>query len=170
MPSTFSRSALAFAALLATAQTPAPAASWCTGIPLPDPRTATCKPLEIHAPRVVLRLAVATTALEREHGLMDVRDVPSGEGMLFAFADGDLTREFWMKDTLVPLDMIFVRADGRVSSVAADVPATTPQTPDERIPRRRGVGSYVIELAAGGAARTGIRSGTRLAIPRVTAQ
>jgi uncharacterized membrane protein (UPF0127 family) len=101
---------------------------------------------------------------------MDVHAVPSGEGMLFAFADGDLTREFWMKDTLVPLDMIFVRGDGTVSTVAADVPATTYDTPDDRIPRRRGVGSYVIELGAGSAARNGITSGTHLAIPRVPAQ
>jgi uncharacterized membrane protein (UPF0127 family) len=101
---------------------------------------------------------------------MDVHAVPSGEGMLFAFADGDLTREFWMKDTLVPLDMIFVRGDGTVSTVAADVPATTYDTPDDRIPRRRGVGSYVIELGAGSAARNGITRGTHLAIPRVPAQ
>ncbi len=87
--------------------------------------------------------------------------------MLFVFPEpGDQRRDFWMKDTIAPLDMVFVRADGTVSSVAARVPATKPGTPDDRIARRNGIGRFVIELAAGGAAAAGLKPGSRLTCRR----
>ena len=102
--------------------------------------------------------------------LMHVKAVPHAHGMLFAFPDGDLERHFWMKDTITPLDMIFVAGDGRVTGVAADVPASAPDAPLDRIAQRSGEGRYVIELAAGDAARDGIRRGTHLRIPDIAAQ
>lgn len=140
---------------------------WCHAVPLGK---AFCSTLVVTAPKATLRLAVADTDARREHGLMGVRAVPAGEGMLFAFPQDDALQEFWMKDTVTPLDMIFVRRDGVVTAVAADVPATKAGTPDNRIARRRGVGKYVIELGAGGAKRAGIEPGVRLPIPNVPAQ
>jgi uncharacterized protein len=110
------------------------------------------------------------TQARRERGLMGVRAVPSGEGMLFAFADGDGQHQFWMKDTLVPLDMIFVRSDGMVMAIAEKVSATKAGTPDDRIARRNGEGRYVIELASGEAERAGLDVGMRLAIPEIAAR
>jgi uncharacterized membrane protein (UPF0127 family) len=72
-----------------------------------------------------------------------------------------------MKNTLIPLDMVFVRKNGRVDTVAANVPSTTPATTDLDIPWRYGIGTYVIELAAGEAARDGIVRGARLDVSRV---
>jgi uncharacterized membrane protein (UPF0127 family) len=57
-----------------------------------------------------------------------------------------------------------------VTTVAANVPKTTAETPDTQIPRRSGIGSYVIELAAGDAARAGIASGTHLTIPPIPSE
>jgi uncharacterized membrane protein (UPF0127 family) len=169
------RSAGALAALVAalalTAQSPAPAATplpWCTRIPIAH--AAACRPLEVRTQRGTLRLAVANTELQREHGLMNVPFVPAGQGMIFVFSDGDLDRGFWMKDTITPLDMIFVRRDGTVSNVEVNVPATPPKTPDERVARRNGAGQYVIELGAGQAGQFGLLPGSRLVIPPVTAQ
>jgi uncharacterized membrane protein (UPF0127 family) len=161
---------VALAAVALTAQSPAPRAAggapWCTAIPLPG----ACQPLDLAAPHAHLRLAVVATEPLREQGLMHVTSVPANEGMLFAFADGDKEREFWMKNTITSLDMIWVKANGVVSVVTPNVPATAPGTPDDKVARRAGVGTYVIELGAGAAARSGIAPGVKLVIPRVEAQ
>jgi len=170
-PARCARALLALGMLLGlTAQGPAPAPAggpWCTRIPLPR---AGCRPLEIRTPRTTLRLAVAATEAQREHGLMNVRFVPPGEGMIFAFAGGDQMRGFWMKDTVTPLDMVFVQGDGTISAVAVNVPATKPKTPDDKIARRQGVGSYVIELGAGQAGALGLLPGSALIVPPVEAR
>lgn len=101
---------------------------------------------------------------------MNVPSVPAGQGMLFVFPDGDQPREFWMKNTITPLDMVFVNGNGAITSIAAAVPATAPGTSDANIARRSGFGTYVIELASGDAARLGLGTGVHLAIPRVEAQ
>ncbi|MEA2663723.1 MAG: uncharacterized protein QOI11_667, partial [Candidatus Eremiobacteraeota bacterium] len=156
------------AALAGAGAARAGAADWCREVPL---ERSFCRALVVDAPKSALRLAVADTDPRREHGLMGVAAVPPGEGMLFVFPEAaDQRRDFWMKDTIAPLDMVFVRADGTVSSVAARVPATKPGTPDSRVARRFGVGRYVIELTAGGAAAAGLRPGSRLALPALPAQ
>jgi uncharacterized membrane protein (UPF0127 family) len=158
----------AFIALAGSGPARAGAADWCREVPL---ERSFCRALVVDAPRGALRLAVADTDPRREHGLMGVAAVPPGEGMLFVFPEpGDQRRDFWMKDTIAPLDMIWVRADGTVSSVAARVPATKPGTPDSRVARRFGIGRYVIELGAGGAAAAGLKPGSRLVLPAQPAQ
>ncbi len=169
---------LALTALLATAQAPSPPAPgtsspvpavgaprWCAMLPL-----TACRPLLVRAPRATLRLAVVADDVSRARGLMEVASVAPGEGMLFAFTGGDERRYFWMKDTIAPLDMVFVRGSGVVTSVAADVPATLPETPDDQIERRDGIGRYVIELGAGDAARRGIARGVKRGVPALPAR
>jgi uncharacterized membrane protein (UPF0127 family) len=119
----------------------------------------------VRAPAATLTLSAAVTQKDRERGLMMVRSMPPRVGMIFAFEQGDAARAFWMKNTLIPLDMVFVKADGTVSGVADHVPAVTTATPDKDIPRRYGLGRYVIELNAGEAVRDGISVGVRLALP-----
>jgi uncharacterized protein len=111
--------------------------------------------IQVRAPRATLTLQVAKTEAEREFGLMNVTKLPPHTGMLFVF-DQDAPVEFWMKDTLVPLDMVFLGPEGMVRTVAANVPATSPKTPDAQIPRRDGKAKYVIELPAGEADQDGI--------------
>ncbi len=72
-----------------------------------------------------------------------------------------------MKDTIAPLDMVFVKGDGTISKIAPNVPATAPGTPDDKVARRDGLAQYVIELGAGDAARLGLAVGMRLVIPFV---
>jgi uncharacterized membrane protein (UPF0127 family) len=121
----------------------------------------------VQAPGTTLQLWVADNGDARSYGLMCVLELPPHAGMIFVFAGGDQTHPFWMKNTLIPLDMVWVRAGGKVTTVAANVPATTVDTPDGKIPTRDGVGSYVIELAAGEAARAGIKPGVRLDVSHV---
>lgn len=141
------------ALILAAALTPAASAS---------PRPAAV--VQVRAPQAELHLEVARTPAEQERGLMYRTSLPAHGGMLFVFTDdGPVT--FWMKNTLIPLDMLFVASDGTVRQVDADVPVPASGTSDERIPRESGFARYVIELAAGEARRDGIEPGVKLAIP-----
>jgi uncharacterized protein len=147
--------------LMVTALAPAAAAE-ATPAACVTAQTAASVPVRVRAPDEVLDLRIADTPSKREFGLMCVRALAPRTGMVFVFSDGDNYRDFWMKDTLIPLDMVFVSKNGKVNDVNANVPSTTVDTPDERIPHRYGTGSYVIELAAGEAARAGIKPGTML--------
>ena len=122
---------------------------------------ATLPTVTVHAPRADLTLEVARTAPQRERGLMDRAAVAPHTGMIFVFENDDPV-EFWMKDTLEPLDMIFIGADGKIRNVYANVPVVAAGTSDDAIPREDGAAKYVIELAAGEAAADGIVAGTTL--------
>ncbi|MGA9944008.1 MAG: DUF192 domain-containing protein [Candidatus Cybelea sp.] len=115
----------------------------------------------VHAPRADLTLEVARTEPQREHGLMDRTTIAPHTGMIFVFTD-DQVVDFWMKDTLVPLDMIFVAADGTVRRVFANVPVAPKTVSDAEIPRVGARAKYVIELKAGEAAPDGIAQGVKL--------
>ncbi len=130
-------------------------------------QTANPVPVRVRAPAEMLELRIADTPAKREYGLMCVRTLPAHTGMIFVFNDGDNFRDFWMKNTLIPLDMVFVSKSGRVNDVRANVPSTSVETPDDKIPHRDGTGTYVIELAAGEAARAGIKPGTLLDVSAV---
>ena len=143
------------------------ALAFCTILPLPE---TGCAPLTVRAPAETLRVAVVSDERARERGLMKVPELPHNQGMLFAFPDGNRVRYFWMKDTITPLDMVFVRGDGVVTEIAAGVPATIVGAPEETIERRAGTARYVIEMRSGEAARAGIRRGTRLRIPEIAAR
>ena len=122
-------------------------------------------PPKIERPTVVLpdgfvvELELAITPLEVANGLMYRPSLPETRGMLFVFED-DRIPSFWMKNTLISLDMVFLDSSGAVVDIVADVPpcATDPcptYSPDS--PARA-----VLELAAGGAATHGIEAGTTL--------
>jgi hypothetical protein len=129
-----------------------------TALPPPNP---TLPVTIVSAPRARLRLETATTEPQRERGLMSRTALVPHTGMLFVF-DSDGPVSFWMKDTLIPLDMIFVGGDGIVRKVFARVPTVSPKTPDNAIPLETANARYVIELAAGEAANDGIAAGVQL--------
>jgi uncharacterized membrane protein (UPF0127 family) len=116
-----------------------------------------------------LTLAVAADDHTRELGLMCVTALRSAAGMIFVFPSAS-DWQFWMKNTVVPLDMVWVSDDGTVSHVAANVPASTLDTPNDRVARRSGHGRYVIELRSGEAAADHIAAGTQLTLPKLTAK
>jgi uncharacterized membrane protein (UPF0127 family) len=155
-------SALVAVLALVVAPNAAPAQAQATPAACVTAQTAGAVPVRVRAPAETLELRVADTISKREYGLMCVRSLPPHTGMIFVFGDGDNPRDFWMKNTLIPLDMVFVSKNGLVNEVSANVPATKVTTPDDKIPHRDGTGTYVIELAAGEAARAGIKPGTTL--------
>jgi len=64
-------------------------------------------------------LEVADTAIERSRGLQGRAELADGNGMLFIFSE-PVSADFWMKDTLIPLDLIWI-ADGKVAGITPDV-------------------------------------------------
>ena len=102
------------------------------------------------------RVYLATRFEQQRRGLMFVRELPPDTGMLFIY-DDDNIRSMWMKNTYIPLDMVFARADGSVTNVVSH---TVPQTLDSHFstePAR-----YVLELNAGTARKLGIGKRSRL--------
>jgi uncharacterized protein len=104
-------------------------------------------------PARTVRLEVAADPAARARGLMGRRQVPEGTGMVFLYP-ADVREAFWMKNTLVPLSIAFVAADGRVVSVAEMPPCQADPCPTYP---PAGPYRYAVELAAGafGAARVG---------------
>jgi uncharacterized membrane protein (UPF0127 family) len=104
---------------------------------------------------------LATTEAEREKGLMFRKELPEGQGMLF-----DFHREqevgFWMQNTYIPLDMIFIKGDGRILRIAENTePMSTKVIPSG------GPVRFVLEVIAGTARKLGISPGDRVASPLI---
>ena len=122
---------------------------------------AELQPLEIASKSGVHVFAVemAVTPEEQAKGLMFRKQLPEGQGMLFDFHREQPT-SFWMKNTYVPLDMIFIRADGRILRIAEN---TEPHS--TKIISSGGLARGVLEVAAGTAQKYGIQPGDRVAHP-----
>ena len=102
------------------------------------------------------RVWLAEDYLSRQQGLMHLRELPAGRGMLFVF-DRPQYVSFWMKDTYISLDLAFIDANGLVVNIAS---GTRPLSVDPILsaaPVRS-----VLELAAGTAARIGLKPGDRV--------
>jgi len=99
---------------------------------------------------------VARTTTEQAKGLMFRTELPDNAGMVFPFPDLRIA-SFWMKNTVIPLDIIFVRADGTIESIADNtVPySTTPVASGEPV-------RAVLELRGGLAAELGIAAGDKV--------
>ena len=102
---------------------------------------------------------LATTDEQRRKGLMFVENLPEEHGMLFLFG-APRPLGMWMKNTILPLDMLFIRPDGTVANVARD---TVPGSLDSI--RSDGAVSAVLELNAGVTERLGIEAGDRVLHP-----
>jgi len=96
---------------------------------------------------------VARTLGEQETGLMFREKLAPDRGMIFPY-DPPQSVAFWMKNTLIPLDMIFIRADGRIANIAENtVPLSLDPVPGE------GPIAAVLEIAGGRSAQLGIQRG-----------
>lgn len=105
------------------------------------------------AGRHEFRVWIADTDAARARGLMFVRALPADAGMLFLF-DAPQYASFWMKNTFIPLDIVFIGADGRVVNVAEN---TQPLSLSPI--RSTGLVTTVLELSGGTASRIGIGIG-----------
>ena len=106
---------------------------------------------------VKFSVELARTESEQHQGLMYRRDMAADAGMLFLFKR-DRYLAFWMKNTYISLDMIFIKSDG---TIVAIVPRTTPMSVDHISPDVRA--AAVLEVNAGTAEANGIAVGDRVA-------
>ncbi len=152
-------------AALAIAAALMPAGAQAQDIPRQSPTA--CKgqaeirplqPLQIVTPRgrTAFQVEVADSHTERQYGLMCRRTLAANRGMLFDFQRPQLLA-FWMRNTLIPLDIIYIGADGRVVSVVANA-----RPLDETPLPSNGVARAVLELAGGRAAQLGLLPGDRI--------
>jgi len=104
---------------------------------------------------------VVDTPQSREIGMMCLTKLKPDYGMLFVFPQ-EMDLNFWMKNTLVSLDIVWIGADKRVTVVHDHMKKSTVNTPDSEVAVAGGRGQYVLELPAGTAAKRGMLPGTQL--------
>ena len=108
---------------------------------------------------VTFQVEMARTPEERERGLMFRRELPQDRGMLFVQSPGPAA--FWMKNTYIPLDLLYFDAEGRLLQIEAGAsPCGTPNCPI--YPSETATVRYILEINAGETARRGIQLGDRL--------
>ena len=109
--------------------------------------------------RQSFRVEVARNDADRAQGLMFRRSMPADQGMLFDFGRVEPVA-MWMQNTYLPLDMLFIRADGTIARIAANTEPLSTRT----IPSGEPV-LAVLELNAGTAAKLGVKPGDRVEHP-----
>ena len=120
-----------------------------------------------HFPRTTLEITahghperfevwIANTPRRQEQGLMFVRDLPATQGMLFP-EDSPQVAHFWMKNTYIPLDMVFVGEDGRIAKIIANARPFSLDVLSSDVPV-----IAVLEIRGGEAGSLGIAAGDRV--------
>ena len=129
----------------------------------PSPRAAEADALvfETAAGPRIFTVEVAATSEQRSTGLMYRRSLAPDRGMLFDFGVAQPVA-MWMENTYVALDMVFVRADGRVQRIESDTEPLSTRVIESGVPVR-----FVVELVAGTAKRIGLAAGDTVVHPRI---
>jgi uncharacterized membrane protein (UPF0127 family) len=139
---------------------PAKAAKDCPKDPEPSPPVLSVGsvtfPEAPGAPAVEVELANTPPAVQR--GLMYRKSLGEKRGMLFVFEDVR-PRTFWMKNTCIPLDMLFLASDGTIAGILEQVPVLNEDPRDIPCPA-----AYVLEVNAGYARRHGVKPGMKAEI------
>src|SRR5215471_18474876 len=114
-------------------------------------------PLAIHSATGIHRFTVevAATPEQPERGLMFRRSLAGDRGMIFPYEPPQEVA-FWMKNTLIPLDMVFIRADGRIARIATAKPLDETAVPSGE------AAAAVLEIRGGRAAELGIKAGDKV--------
>ncbi|WP_343224041.1 DUF192 domain-containing protein [Nitratireductor kimnyeongensis] len=112
------------------------------------------------AGEVAFNIEIADEPAERQRGLMFRQSMPVDRGMLFVFPE-ESRQGFWMQNTPLSLDLLFISADGEVRAIAPGTPFSTASiSPNVE-------SQFVLELLAGTAQKMGIEVGDRLRHPRI---
>ena len=107
----------------------------------------------------VFSVEIADNDAERAKGLMYRKELPEGQGMLFDF-HREQEVSFWMQNTYIPLDMVFIRADGRILRIAENTEPLSTKLISSGGPVRA-----VLEVIGGTTRKLGIAPGDRVASP-----
>ena len=106
--------------------------------------------------KIDLTLEVANTNTQRAKGLMFRKSLPEQHGMIFLF-DQDIDHRFWMKNTYISLDLLYINAEFKVVGILERLTPLSEESRGVGVPNR-----YVVELPAGSVAQLGIKVGSVL--------
>ena len=139
---------------MAQAQIPRQSAKVCKG----QPELRPLEPLQVltKGGRQAFMVEIADSSVEREYGLMCRRALAPDRGMLFVF-DRPEPQAFWMRNTLIALDIVYLDARGRVVSISRNA-----RPLDETPLPSGGASQYVLEIAAGRATQIGLQIGDQV--------
>jgi uncharacterized protein len=116
--------------------------------------------LETSGPRcLLLEVYLALTPEQRLQGLMHVEQMAEFEGMYFGYGIQQVEITLWMKNTIIPLDMLFIDRDGKVAGIARDTKPFSTERISSGVPV-----AGVLEVNAGFARRWRVARGTRLVL------
>lgn len=150
--------ALALSCGAAAGPAPSPAATPTAAAP------ASTGPRATMPSGAVYRLELALTPEDQAQGLMFRESLPPNTGMLFVFPAAE-PHHFWMKNTMIPLDMIWMDESGKVLFVSADTPPCRADPCPTYGPD--GPARQVLEIAGGWAAKERVTVGATLKLPDV---
>lgn len=160
--------ALLLVLFAACTKTPLPASSETVAPPPPPPPVT--RPSIVFPDGTAIAIEIVADDETRAQGLMYRDQLQPNSGMLFVFpAEGDYP--FWMKNTFIPLDMIWIDTQKRVAHIAHDVPPCKSDPCPSYPPNAKSL--YVLEVAAGVARQHGLKDGDVLRfenVPAVTAR
>ena len=130
------------------------------GVPMMLPDSPAPLVIDTAGGEKTFSIEVADDPVERERGLMFRRSMGDDHGMLFVFpGEGEIA--FWMKNTPMPLDMVFIDGDGEIQAIKRGEPFSTanvsPAAPVQ----------FVLELKAGTAGKAGIEAGDKVHHPAI---
>jgi uncharacterized membrane protein (UPF0127 family) len=107
---------------------------------------------------IQLNAEIADDAAERSAGLMNRANLPENGGMLFVF-ENEERHAFWMKDTLIPLDILFIDSAKKIVDIQAMIPCTSSSC---KLYRSSAPAKYALEVNAGFVSMNGIRVGDKI--------
>lgn len=125
--------------------------------PMPTLPHARVKLKDAYGGQQLVEVEVAATRDSRTRGLMWRTELAPGKGMLFIFPV-ETIQGFWMRNTLIPLDMLFIAADGTVAGIVENA---APQTLDSRTVGKPS--KYVLEVPGGWCGKQGVVAGSKVA-------
>lgn len=111
--------------------------------------------------QITVEVELARTEAQKRQGLMRRKELPENRGMLFIFAY-ESRQTFWMKNTLIPLDMIFIGQDFKIKGIIENA-----KPESERLLRISEPSRYVLEVNAGFAQKNGIQAGDKVKFPGI---
>ena len=152
------RLAMVMLLLMACAQSPAPPAP---AEPAPPAQQVVEGPRVIFPDGFVVNVELATDDALRAQGLMYRDQLRPGTGMLFMF-NHDEEHGFWMRNTRIPLDMIWIDANHRIVGIRENVPPCIVQNCPSYSPGEGVLSRYVLEVAGGVARQHGLKAGDLL--------
>ena len=114
--------------------------------------------------KATYEIEIADTDIKRAHGLMGRTDITENQGMLFVFKDEQI-RTFWMKDTPLSLDILFINSDGYIVSIAEDAVPNSTKRITSFFPAR-----YALEILGGQSKNKDIHVGDKIITETISDQ